>query len=122
MHVDRGQETYARNRRGFLRGLAALPLIGGSMQLIGNPTGVADTYSPKLLGCYLEWLRLERQQLGEELGLVAAYGEIPLLRGAGAAHRHCRDFVGTDLAYGPSSRAAVVLSAVGCDWTGGGRA
>jgi len=28
----------AQNRRGFLRGLASLPLIGGGVTLIGQPT------------------------------------------------------------------------------------
>lgn len=36
MPMDREQETYASNRRGFLRGLTTLPLIGGGVTLIGS--------------------------------------------------------------------------------------
>ena len=56
-------------RRDFLRGLAALPQIGGAVATIGRPTATA---SPSRL---------------------------PLM----ASH--------------PSTRAALVLSAVGCNWS-----
>lgn len=106
------------SRRGFLRGLTTLPLIGGSVTLIGQPTAVADSASPKLLGCYLEWLRLERQAVADSLGLIQHYGEIPMISGCGAAQIHHRDALRAGGAISPADRAAVVLSAVGCDWTG----
>lgn len=103
------------SRRGFLRGLTALPLVGGAVTLIGNPTAVAEPTSPKLLGCYLEWLRLEREVV-QALLLPGSdpYAVVPMLPGAGTAIR----FHDMDEAAGSASRAAVVLSAVGCDWGG----
>jgi len=41
--------TTTHDRRGFLRGLAALPLIGGGVTLIGNPTRAAVVLSA--VGC-----------------------------------------------------------------------
>ena len=51
------------DRRGFLRGLASLPLIGGGVTLIGNPTAAAVAATPHLLEAYNEWLSLERSWL-----------------------------------------------------------
>lgn len=42
MPMDRERETYASSRRGSLRGLTSLPLIGGGVSLIGRPTAVAE--------------------------------------------------------------------------------
>lgn len=104
-------------RRGFLRGLTALPLVGGAVTLIGNRTAVAGPASPRLIGCYLEWLRLERKVV-QDLLLRGSdpYGVVPMLPGAGTALRFPAGQDGDDGA-GLASRAAVVLSAVNFDWT-----
>ena len=39
-------------RRSFLRGLVTLPLIGGAVTLIGDPTGPALPVTPDLLDGY----------------------------------------------------------------------
>lgn len=44
------------SRRGFLRGLTRLPLIGGGVALIGAPTAVAEPLTPALLDSYEAWL------------------------------------------------------------------
>jgi hypothetical protein len=50
-------------RRGFLRGLASLPLIGGGVTLIGNPTRAAEPVTLDLLDAYNERLFMERRML-----------------------------------------------------------
>lgn len=54
------------DRRFFLRGLASLPLIGGGVTLIGNPTAAAVPVTPHLLDTYTAWLDLERSWLDWE--------------------------------------------------------
>ena len=49
------------DRRGFLRGLASLPLIGGGVALIGQPTAAAVPVTNELIGRYLSWLAHEHQ-------------------------------------------------------------
>ncbi len=109
------------DRRTFLRGHASLPLIGGGVTLIGNPTAAAVPVTTELLDAYNEWLDLERSWLMHE-----RYGSRPsVLKG------HPIEVVWRDKRTGqcwsstrvprgggfdhanPSSRAAVVLSAVG---------
>lgn len=100
------------------RGTTALRLIEG-----GTPPGGArrpvTLDPPDVVGCYLEWLRLERQALGEELGLLARFGSIPILGGAAPAQRHHQVLAAHGAVACPSTRAALVLSAVGCDWKAG---
>ena len=97
------------DRRSFLRGLASLPLIGGGVTLIGSPTAAAVPVTPELMTTYAEWLDLERWRTLRDL-----YG--PKL--AMEAERHHRvygdiwDWHTYDKA-APTSRAAIVLSAVG---------
>ena len=55
------------DRRTFLRGLATLPLIGGSVALIGNPTQTAVLVTDGLLRNYEAWLAWERYQLQTEM-------------------------------------------------------
>ncbi len=50
-------------RRQFLRGLASLPLIGGSVAILGQPTAAAVPVTDCLLEAYNEWLDLERSWL-----------------------------------------------------------
>ena len=103
-------------RRGFLRGLAHLPLIGGGVTILGNPTAAAEPVTEALLDAYSEWLFYERRLLCLERwpGVHHPDGFIPANTGASGYHfplgpeRQDRPQ--------PSSRAAVVLSAVGCGW------
>jgi hypothetical protein len=53
-------------RRGFLRSLAALPLIGGGVTLLGNPTRAAEPVTAELLDSYDAWLFYERRYLSFE--------------------------------------------------------
>jgi hypothetical protein len=80
-------------RRGFLRGLVHLPLIGGGITLIGAPSAVAEPVTKDLLYSYKSWLQMEHPRLND-------WESQPQ----------------------PSTRAAGVLSAVGCDWRMGGEA
>ncbi len=104
------------DRRAFLRGLVRLPMIGGSVALIGSPTAAAVPTTTGLLQNYEAWLAWERYQLQTELW------------GRDAADR-CTTFLAMNLPgeqwHNPwrdeappcpaaSTRAALVLSAVGC--------
>ncbi|WP_018262372.1 hypothetical protein [Methylobacterium sp. WSM2598] len=103
------------SRRGFLRGLTRLPLIGGGVTLIGNPTAAAEPVTPALLNAYNEWLFYERRLLCiEAYGSPDAEHVVPC---AGAAEFHFSTG-GMDWRSlpQPSGRAVVVLSAVRCDW------
>ena len=48
-----------RGRRDFLRGLASLPLIGGSVVLIGQPSAIAKSATVYFIGNYKTWLDRE---------------------------------------------------------------
>ncbi len=103
-------------RRTFLSGLAGLPMIGGSVALIGSPTAAAVPTTTGLLQNYEAWLAWERYQLQTELW------------GRDAADR-CTTFLAMNLPgeqwHNPwrdeappcppaSTRAALVLATVGC--------
>ena len=116
-----------KTRRGFLRGLTTLPLIGGGVTLIGNPTKAAEPVTRHLLDCYDTWLFYERRFLRwERHGPGGDLGGWDKCVGHWDGERFRPfDIVRVDNAGGcfhgldgpqPSSRAAVVLSAVGCDW------
>lgn len=129
----------AHDRRGFLRGLAGLPLIGGAVTLIGNPVAAAEPITDDLRARYLGWLAreftealVEREWIGAERSMLqsVARGHAPdpgfALASAERRRRDLSHFVDPLLVPGcpprpsepPSTRAAVVLSAVGCDWRG----
>ena len=95
-------------RRGFLRGLATLPLIGGGVALTGNPTAAAEPVTSELLWEYETWLLCEASAVGRE---VHPYQERGIVRCFGPACEWHRADPGP-----ASSRAAVVLAAVGVDW------
>ena len=116
-------------RRSFLSGLASLPLIGGSVALLGRPSGVAAPVTLDLMDAYKTWLDLEQRLIAAEIAdhptNVASYAGmtrterfdfierfVHMNNGAAKFHR----YDGTDPA---SGRAALVLSAVGCDWRDG---
>ena len=117
-------------RRGILRGLATLPLIGGSVDIIGAPRAVAEPVTATLLSNYHSWLFFERRLLAHEL---ARLPEVQRLYGRQAAGVTCFDTVRAvdnhircDNAGGEfhtykrgheaATRAALVLSTVGVDW------
>lgn len=123
--------TGPASRRGFLRGLVSLPLIGGGLTLIGAPTAVAEPASMQLLREYHDWLMYERFMVAQELDDDDASGLGPHAT-FGAAWRWHRArgrireghqsgvMLGDGVSF-PSARAALVLSAVECDWREGGR-
>lgn len=116
-------------RRGFLRQLASLPLVGGGVTLIGKPTAAAVPVTQGLLNSYDTWLAVERNWLrferfgssGEPDGFYDPVSVEAVFRdrrtgecwdfthyaNAGARFDHGRP--------GPISRAAVVLAAAGVD-------
>jgi hypothetical protein len=108
-------------RRGFLRGLAALPLIGGGVTLIGNPTKAAVPVTRQLLETYHYWLDYERMMLVTEMDGPSSLDGRPHARTGWQYHfpkgPNGEPFAGWSKvhpALQPSRRAAVVLSAVGC--------
>ncbi len=103
------------DRRSFLRGLVTLPLVGGSVALIGQPTAAAVPVSDGLLRNYEAWLAWERYQLHREMwgqevatrcttflaiNLPGEQWHNPRLEGGGCPEA--------------STRAALVLATVGC--------
>ncbi len=103
--------TAPASRRGFLRDLAKLPLIGGGVTIIGAPTAVAEPITEDLLCNYETWLSQELYALARERrsGLpVGHYASVPT-----SAWRWHNQQRGTEA---PSTRAALVLSTVGCGW------
>jgi hypothetical protein len=103
-------------RRAFLSQLAKLPLIGGGLSIIGQPKAVAEPPTPEMLLAYRNWLAVEWTRLCGELypGRRIMFGFDPNCPGAtyhwGAGH------TGMMTTPEPSTRAALVLSAIGCDW------
>ena len=111
------------DRRSFLRGLVSLPLIGGGVTLIGNPTAAAVPVTDALCNQYVDWLATELgHALAEREGRRAPPGHADL------AIDHRREWCRTNPTLNPdrtserfrllpieapSARAAVVLSAVG---------
>jgi hypothetical protein len=117
-------------RRGFLRGLASLPLIGGSVALFGAPVAAATPVTLALMQRYRDFLSRD---------LLTVCAEIDMLHspwrhfGAGAHERWdladyrtfvnrvgavtfiCEEGPATRVVAQspPSTRAAVVLSAAG---------
>ena len=103
-------------RRGFLKGLASLPLIGGGVALIGRPTASAVPATQEILSAYDEWLFMERRFLCIEMygaeyarrmervvSCSTLAGDFHFLSEPGAWRRVPM----------PSTRAAVILSAAG---------
>lgn len=112
--------TGLHDRRGFLRGLATLPLIGGGVALIGNPTRADEPITPALLKHYVGWLGREYGEAHDELlrtGFTFGQGSWGPI-----AYQYGYRVLATSAVNAlvesapPSSRAAVVLSAVGVDW------
>lgn len=111
-------------RRGFLRGLLTLPLLGGAVSLIGAPSAVAEPVTPRLLATYSDWLLLERRRLHVALFPDPAERSTArsfLIGADTAANAFHLPIDGQAGSPAPSTRAALVLSTVGCDWREGGR-
>jgi hypothetical protein len=122
-------------RRGFLRGLASLPLIGGGVTLIGSPTKAAVPVTDALHERYLAWLAHEHRAAVHEhmfRGALASWKPDPgnyektaveyATRSArgGTEYMHwfpdVPDIKRAVASAPPSTRAAIVLATVGCDW------
>ena len=111
--------TVPGSRRGFLRGLTTLPLIGGGVALIGNPTTVAGEAGDALMNAYDHWLFHERMLLHmerwpDEPRPWAAI--VPANTGAEQFHYPGYGRESWRQVPVPSTRAALVLSTVGCGW------
>lgn len=118
------------SRRGFLWGLTTLPLIGGSVALIGAPSAVAGTSSRECVDSYLAWLHYEQRAVHD-----AHYGGpsatingkphrlVPMDNAGAGFHFPGRLTDGWWERVGAEgiARAPVVLAAAGCDWREGGR-
>jgi len=130
-------------RRGFLRQLCTLPMLGGGITLLGAPTAVAEPVTTGLLDAYYDFLTTEcnflcrekprpwngpsldepPRHLGRDHPLYQAWAQETV-----AAHDAWKQRIEADNARraalpvfsrSPSTRAALVLSAVGFDWKGG---
>ncbi len=116
-------------RRSFLRGLVSLPLIGGSVALIGQPTAAAVPVTERLKDRYIAWLGNEYAAALFERD-VEAYKDCADQRRMNTDWRFTRtrmplfnfaevpDIERLTAWTLPSGRAAVVLSAVGCSLGG----
>ena len=75
-------EVIMLERRSFLRGLASLPLIGGSIALIGAPTKAAVPVTRPMLVEYADWLLFEHHMVKHEIYdrpvTDARYVDLPL--------------------------------------------
>lgn len=108
-------------RRGFLRGLVSLPLIGGGVTLIGQPTAAAVPVTPELMTRYCAFLARE---LGEALVerdiiLYPTQPDLVAFRREAVDRWPQYNWPEDPVAHAaarsglPSQRAAVVLGAVG---------
>ena len=119
------------SRRGFLRGLTLLPLVGGSVALIGAPSAVAGVPSPECVETYLAWLHYEQRAVhdahfGGPGALVNGKPRLLIPQDNPGAAFHFADTYGDAGWWGrvgaeAIARAPVVLAAAGCDWREGGR-
>ncbi|MDP4024049.1 hypothetical protein Q8W71_15575 [Methylobacterium sp. NEAU 140] len=102
------------SRRGFLRGLTTLPLIGGGVTLIGQPTHAATPITPGLLATYSNWLYHERMYLMHASGWGGrAPGSVPCVTPADDFHHQDGQDLETAMRQ-TQQRAAVILAAAGC--------
>jgi hypothetical protein len=116
-----------QNRRGFLRGLTTLPLIGGSVALIGNPAKAAVPITRELQERYIAWLANEHaaalfelhppQPQYDDFQRSMSDWHYARVRTPMYWFPEAQD-IEASIARSrpPSTRAALVLSAVGCGW------
>ncbi|GJD58370.1 hypothetical protein [Methylobacterium dankookense] len=106
------------SRRGFLRGLTSLPLIGGSVALIGTPTRAAVPVTPGMLATYSAWLHFERRALDVSFNddALSRGNFVPCLNPGSEFHWQTRRS-SFEEGLAAQRRAAIVLAAVGCPLT-----
>lgn len=104
--------TGPASRRGFLSGLATLPLIGGSVALIGSPTAAAVPVTGGTIATYIAWLDGELRYLQ---WATNSRGCIHVMNPGhgfhdrwGSVHRAAREAI---------QRAPVMLATSGCRLT-----
>ena len=117
-------------RRGFLRGLVSLPLIGGGVTLIGAPSAVAGTPPRQCVDSYMAWLHTEFRAVHDtcyrgERTIVDGRPRFLIPMDNPGAQFHFSDEI-WEPGWGRIGREAVaraplVLAAVGCNWREGGR-
>ncbi len=105
------------SRRGFLRGLTTLPLIGGSVALIGAPSAVAAPVTPGMLATYSAWLDIERRALHHASCANGATAFIPYINPGAEYHFGQQAFDRHRWGVEAQMRAPIVLAAVGCPLT-----
>ena len=103
------------NRRGFLRGLTTLPLVGGSVALIGAPSAVAEPVTPGMIATYMAWLHYEQRAIQSSVGMREGTF-IPCVN-PGSSYHFPRDFDMDRFGLEAQLRAPLVLSTVGCPLT-----
>lgn len=113
-------------RRDFLGGLVSLPLIGGGVTLIGQPSAVAEPVTIDMLEAYKTWLFYERRSLAWNMArhprYTAYYKGLSQKKIYSKIEPSCvyagesGSFHSYDGTNPPESRAALVLTTVGCDW------
>ena len=112
-------------RRGFLRGLTTLPLIGGSVAILGQPTVAAVPVTRDMAQLYETWLGWERIKVCEflhgEEGLNEALHMYRVNDAAWRWHRRGYKFgMDHDVPLREAAaRAPVILSAAGVPIGGG---
>lgn len=115
-------------RRTFLRGLVALPLIGGSIELIGAPRAVAEPLTVEMAEAYKTFLHYEYRfliwdmaanpvhHMRRRLGPGATRSEIAHEIGGYITHEGVGNAHRVSTHGSPMDRAALVMSAAGVDW------
>lgn len=103
----------AASRRGFLSGLATLPLIGGSVALIGSPTAAAAPVTGGTIASYIAWLQFEQQYVR---WAVNGRGFIPMENPGAGFHGRSGERL-HQIAREAIQRAPVMLAAAGCRLT-----
>ncbi len=102
-------------RRTFLASLAALPMLGGGVKLIGSPTQAAVPTTTELLQNYEAWLAWERHQLQTEIwGRDVADRCTTFLAMNHPGERWHNPWRDEETCPAASTRAALVLATVGC--------
>lgn len=100
------------SRRGFLRGLTTLPLIGGSVALVGSPTAAAVPVTGGTIATYLAWLHFEYRYVR---WAVSSQGFVPMMNPGAGFHSQVGDV--HVAARRSVELAPVVLATVGCPLT-----
>ena len=100
------------DRRTFLRGLASLPLIGGSVAILGQPTAAAVPVTPFLMADYADFLGLERWRV-----LSGLYGDLGAQRATCSLPCHGEQWEWHRTSGPPSTRASVVMATAGVTLT-----